>query len=116
MVLFQILSAQINYGYRFQTVRLTKFNDVEIKNLQHLAELVDTCETEWLEFRLDGLAGGRQIVLEKEKARREGAEILKRYAIAKDRSDDIKRGAGVAENGERAEAAPNARASEALAA
>ena len=116
VVLFQILSAQINYGYRFQTVRLTKFNDVEIKNLQHLAELVDTCETEWLEFRLDGLAGGRQIVLEKEKARREGAEILKRYAIAKDRSDDIKRGAGVAENGERAEAAPNARASEALAA
>ena len=43
VILFQILAAEMNFGYKFQTVRLERFNDSRICNLKGLAESVDQC-------------------------------------------------------------------------
>jgi S1-C subfamily serine protease len=86
VVLFQVLSAQLNYGYRLQTVQLKSFNGVEVRNLRHLAELVDGSKDPWLRFSMDG---GRSIVLCAEKTRSESAEVLARHAIPCDRSDEL---------------------------
>lgn len=40
VVLFQILAAEINFGYKFQSVRCLAFNGVPLRNLTHLAHLV----------------------------------------------------------------------------
>ena len=44
VVLFQILAAEINFGYRFQTVRCLSLNGQEVCNLRSLATLVDRCQ------------------------------------------------------------------------
>ena len=44
VVLFQILAAEINFGYRFQTVRCETLNGTELKNLTQMATLVDSCQ------------------------------------------------------------------------
>lgn len=42
--MFQILAAEINFGYRsFQTVQTETFNGVKLHNLKQLVELVDNC-------------------------------------------------------------------------
>ena len=43
VVLFQILAAEINFGYRFQTVQCMTFNGSKIQNLSHMATMVDSC-------------------------------------------------------------------------
>lgn len=43
VVLFQILAAEINFGYRFQTVQCMSFNGTKIQNLKHMATMVDSC-------------------------------------------------------------------------
>lgn len=44
VVLFQILAAEINFGYRFQTVRCESLNGQGVCNLRSLATLVDRCQ------------------------------------------------------------------------
>ena len=43
VVLFQILAAEINFGYKFQTVQCLTFNGTELPNLRALAQQVDSC-------------------------------------------------------------------------
>ena len=43
VVLFQILAAEINFGYKFQTVQCLSFNGSELPNLKALAQAVDSC-------------------------------------------------------------------------
>ena len=40
VVLFQILAAEINFGYKFQTAQCVSFNSVDLRNIRQLAELV----------------------------------------------------------------------------
>ena len=40
VVLFQILAAEINFGYKFQTVQCVSFNGAGLRNIRQLAELV----------------------------------------------------------------------------
>ena len=44
VVLFQILAAEINFGYRFQTVQCKALNGAEVQNLSQLATQVDGCQ------------------------------------------------------------------------
>jgi hypothetical protein len=44
VVLSQVLAAEINFGYKFQTIRVMEFNGEVVKNLRHLAEMVDTTQ------------------------------------------------------------------------
>jgi len=40
VVLFQILAAEINFGYKFQTAQCVSFNGADLRNIRQLAELV----------------------------------------------------------------------------
>lgn len=55
---------------------------MELRNLKHLAKLVDQCIDEYLEF---GLESGKFIILGREQTAAEGFKILKDHAIATDR-------------------------------
>lgn len=57
VILFQILAAEMNFGYKFQTVRLEKFNDKSIRNLKHLAKSVDSCRCASWEKRVSASCG-----------------------------------------------------------
>mmetsp|Transcript_7139 Transcript_7139/g.26259 ORF Transcript_7139/g.26259 Transcript_7139/m.26259 type:complete len:550 (+) Transcript_7139:192-1841(+) len=87
VVLFQVLSADLNAGYKAHTVRLECFNGVQVRNLAHLAELVDQCESQWLEFQVEQSV---HLVLDRAKAVEEGPQILQVHAITFDRSEDLR--------------------------
>ncbi len=40
----QILAAEINFGYKFQSVRCLAFNGTPLRNLAHLARLVRSAQ------------------------------------------------------------------------
>eukprot|EP00210_Caulerpa_lentillifera_P005347 g5110.t1 len=86
VVLVQVLASELNFGYNFSTMRCLNFNGVELRNLKHLAKLVDECTDQYLEF---GLETGKFIILDRELTMSEGFKILKDHAIATDRSSDI---------------------------
>ncbi|CAD7703758.1 unnamed protein product [Ostreobium quekettii] len=43
VVLVQVLASELNFGYNFSTMHCHSFNGMKLHNLQHLAQLVDTC-------------------------------------------------------------------------
>eukprot|EP00884_Botryococcus_braunii_P011067 jgi/Botrbrau1/19962/Bobra.0059s0078.1 len=86
VVLFQVLAAELNFGYKFQCIQCMQFNDVDIRNLKHLTELVDSCTGDSMRF---GLEGGKIVILNRELAISEGPQILKQHAITFDRSTDL---------------------------
>ena len=44
VLLFQILASPVTNGYKFQSVRLERFNDQAVQNLKQLADFVDNCK------------------------------------------------------------------------
>ncbi|KAL3146345.1 hypothetical protein ABBQ32_003036 [Trebouxia sp. C0010 RCD-2024] len=88
VVLFQILAAEINFGYKFQTVKCEQFNGQELHNLKQLAEAVDTCKEKYMRF---GLEGGKSVILDRVQATTDGPIILKQHAITFDRSADLQK-------------------------
>ncbi|KAK9810951.1 hypothetical protein WJX73_000637 [Symbiochloris irregularis] len=87
VVLFQILAAEINFGYKFQTVQCLSFNGEDLPHLRSLAQAVDSCEDKYMKF---GLEGGKSIILDRAQAVREGPRILEQHAITFDRSADLR--------------------------
>ncbi|KAK9868621.1 hypothetical protein WJX84_008840, partial [Apatococcus fuscideae] len=81
VLLFQVLAAEINFGYRFSNIRCLSVNGTDINNLAELAKLVDACSEEYLHF---GLEGGCMLSLEASAAKRESPNILETHAIAMD--------------------------------
>ena len=55
---------------------------LQIRNLRHLAHMVDTCTEPFLNF---GLEGGRLITLGKEETATHSPDILAVHAISSDR-------------------------------
>ncbi|GMH41469.1 hypothetical protein BSKO_09379 [Bryopsis sp. KO-2023] len=88
VVLVQVLASELNFGYNFSTTRCATFNGEDLKNLKHLAELVDKCTDRYLMF---GLESGKSIILDREQAIQDGPKILKDHAITFDRSQDIQK-------------------------
>ncbi|DBA92177.1 hypothetical protein WJX77_001540 [Trebouxia sp. C0004] len=86
IVLFQILAAEINFGYKFQTVKCELFNGQELHNLKQLAEAVDACKEKYMRF---GLEGGKCVILDRVQANTDTPIILKQHAITFDRSADL---------------------------
>jgi hypothetical protein len=62
----QILSHEINHGYKLGMLPLETFNSTPVQNLAHLAHLVDNSDDPYLNFGLDG---GRFITLDKQQVR-----------------------------------------------
>lgn len=62
----QILSHEINHGYKLGMLPLETFNSTPVQNLAHLAHLVDSSDDPYLNFGLDG---GRFITLDRQQVR-----------------------------------------------
>ncbi|OAY69422.1 Protease Do-like 2, chloroplastic [Ananas comosus] len=87
IILSQVLANEVNIGYEDTgNQQVIKFNGTVIKNIRHLAHLVDTCKDKYLifEFEDNFLA-----VLEREAAAAASSCILKDYGIPSERSSDL---------------------------
>eukprot|EP01024_Parvocaulis_polyphysoides_P025353 TRINITY_DN2314_c0_g1_i1.p2 TRINITY_DN2314_c0_g1~~TRINITY_DN2314_c0_g1_i1.p2 ORF type:complete len:227 (-),score=24.59 TRINITY_DN2314_c0_g1_i1:266-874(-) len=89
VVLVQILASELTFGYKFGVNRLMTVNDVEIKNIKHLTNIIDNCFEENVEF---GLMFGKKIILNRKQAQDAGSAILKEHRVPQDRSDDLMNG------------------------
>ena len=87
VLLFQILSAELNYGYKGTSLWVTHFNGQKVRNLAQMAALVESASGEFLEWDTDD---GSCIVLDRAEAMAQGGTILAQHAIANDRSADLR--------------------------
>lgn len=62
------------------------FNGTQIRNLRHLAQLVDTCTDDFMRFELDYCS---LVVIETKVARSVTAKILGDNCVPADRSQDL---------------------------
>jgi len=86
VILVQVLSHEINHGYKYSVIPLETFNGTKVHNLVHLAALVDKADDRYLNF---GLEGGRFITLEKDQVAAAQPGILAVNGIPSDRSADL---------------------------
>lgn len=86
VILVQILSHEINHGYKLAMLPVETFNRTSLHNLAHLAHLVDTSDDPYLNFGLDG---GRFITLDRQQVLEHTPNILKINNIPCDRSEDL---------------------------
>eukprot|EP00186_Timspurckia_oligopyrenoides_P004020 CAMPEP_0182450816 /NCGR_PEP_ID=MMETSP1172-20130603/43386_1 /TAXON_ID=708627 /ORGANISM="Timspurckia oligopyrenoides, Strain CCMP3278" /LENGTH=525 /DNA_ID=CAMNT_0024648539 /DNA_START=1192 /DNA_END=2769 /DNA_ORIENTATION=- len=86
IVLSQTLASDITVGYEFKRTILETLNGVKIRNLRHLAVLLDECKDDYLIF---GLLHGFSVILGREKAERDFEKLLKRHSISSARSSEI---------------------------
>ncbi|XP_044494066.1 protease Do-like 2, chloroplastic [Mangifera indica] len=87
VILSQVLANEVNIGYEdMSNQQVLKFNGTRIKNIHHLAHLVDSCKDKYLvfEFEENYLA-----VLEREAATVALSNILRDYGIPSQRSSDL---------------------------
>lgn len=82
----QVLSHEINHGYKYSVLPIETFNGAPTHNLAHLAAMVDECTDPYLNF---GLEGGRFITLNRQEVLEHTPHILKINNIPIDRSDDL---------------------------
>ncbi|XP_073009671.1 protease Do-like 2, chloroplastic [Typha latifolia] len=87
VILSQVLANEVNIGYEdMSNQQVIKFNGTAIKNIRHLAHLVDSCKDKYLIFEFeDNLLA----VLEREAAAAASPCILKDYGIPSERSSDL---------------------------
>ncbi|MCO5554725.1 hypothetical protein L7F22_008259 [Adiantum nelumboides] len=88
VLLSQVLAHSVNIGYEdLGHLQALRFNGTKIQNMQHLAQLVDSCESPYMKFELEHRI---LVVLATDSARASTATILKDYCIAEDRSQDLR--------------------------
>ncbi|XP_050266586.1 protease Do-like 2, chloroplastic isoform X1 [Quercus robur] len=88
VVLSQVLANEVNIGYEdMSNQQVLKFNGTQIKNIRHLAHLVDSaCKDKYLVFEFED---NYVAVLERETASAASSSILKGYGIPSERSSDL---------------------------
>ncbi|XP_030945411.1 protease Do-like 2, chloroplastic isoform X2 [Quercus lobata] len=87
VVLSQVLANEVNIGYEdMSNQQVLKFNGTRIKNIRHLAHLVDSCKDKYLVFEFED---NYVAVLERETASAASSSILKGYGIPSERSSDL---------------------------
>jgi hypothetical protein len=87
VVVCSILQSELNSGYEESAEALIVKADGEpVRNLRHLVTIVESGELGLLALETHD---GKQIVLDRERARREGPGILARYQVTHDRSEDL---------------------------
>ena len=93
VVVCSVLRAEQNSGYEDTAEDLIVEADGQpVRSLRHLVEIVESREAGLLASRP---TKGKQIVLDRERARREGPAILARYQVPSDRSEDLVGGGNV---------------------
>lgn len=87
LILSQVLANEVNIGYEgMSNQQVLKFNGTRIKNIHHLAYLVDSCTNKYLIFEFED---NYVVVLERESATSASSCILKDYGIHSERSSDL---------------------------
>ncbi|CAI9108011.1 OLC1v1007519C1 [Oldenlandia corymbosa var. corymbosa] len=87
VILSQVLANEVNIGYEdMSNEQVLKLNGTHIKNIHHLAHLVDSCKDKYLVFEFED---NYLVVLEREAAISASASILKDYGIPSQRSSDL---------------------------
>ncbi|WJX13745.1 Protease Do-like 2, chloroplastic [Trifolium repens] len=87
VILSQVLANELNIGYEdMSNMQVIKFNGVRIKNIQHLAHLIDTCKDKYLCFEFEDCYAA---VLEREAVIATSSSLLEDYGIQSERSSDL---------------------------
>lgn len=87
VILSQVLANEANVGYEdMGNQQVLKLNGTRIKNIHHLAHLVDSCKDNYLVFEFED---NYLTVLEREAATAASSRILKDYGIPLERSSDL---------------------------
>ncbi|XP_010545055.1 PREDICTED: protease Do-like 2, chloroplastic [Tarenaya hassleriana] len=87
VILSQVLANEVNIGYEdMNNQQVLKFNGIPIRNIHHLAHLVDTCKDKYLVFEFED---NYIAVLEREAANAASSCILRDYGIPSERSSDL---------------------------
>ncbi|GAV79076.1 Trypsin domain-containing protein/PDZ_2 domain-containing protein, partial [Cephalotus follicularis] len=87
VILSQVLANEVNIGYEdMSNQQVLKLNGTRIKNIHHLAYLVDSCKAKYLVFEFED---NYLAVLEREAATAASTCILKDYGIPSERSSDL---------------------------
>ncbi|KAL6840923.1 hypothetical protein ACP4OV_029183 [Aristida adscensionis] len=87
VIVSQVLAHEVNIGYEHMgNQQVMKLNGTVIKNIHHLAHLVDTCEDKFLTFEFED---DFLVVLHREEAAAASSDILKEHAIPSVRSSDL---------------------------
>lgn len=87
VVLTQVLAHELTMGYdRLENVLLLTVNGTEVKHLQHLMVLIDSCDSEYLRF---GLQTNLVIVLKTKAAKASEADMLEKHGIPVAKSRDL---------------------------
>ncbi|KAL5200361.1 hypothetical protein ABZP36_021564 [Zizania latifolia] len=88
VVVSQVLVADINIGYEeIVNIQVLAFNDKPVKNLKHLATMVEDCNEEFLKFDMDY---DQVVVLETKTAKAATQDILTTHCIPSAMSEDLK--------------------------
>ncbi|CAM6052277.1 unnamed protein product [Sphagnum compactum] len=88
VVVCQVLVADINIGYEdIVNTQVLAFNGTPVRNLKHLANMVETCDGQFLRFDLEYQ---QIVVLEAAAAKAATPEILFTHCIPSAMSDDLK--------------------------
>ncbi|KAL9235805.1 hypothetical protein vseg_010540 [Gypsophila vaccaria] len=87
VILSQVLANEVNIGYEdMGNQQVLKLNGKHIRNIHHLAHLVDSCKDKYLIFEFED---NYLVVLERESAATASSCILKDYGIPAERSSDL---------------------------
>lgn len=87
--LAEVLTGDVNLGYGgLDYAVLETVGREPVRNLAHLARLVEDCEGPFVTF---GFGQGRRVTLALEDARRETPELVARYGLTSDRSAGVAR-------------------------
>ncbi|KAI5399240.1 protease Do-like 2, chloroplastic isoform X1 [Lathyrus oleraceus] len=87
VILSQVLANELNIGYEdMNNQQVIKFNGVRIKNIHHLAHLIDSCKDKYLCFEFEDSYAA---VLEREAVIAASSSLLRDYGIQSERSSDL---------------------------
>ncbi|KFK37547.1 hypothetical protein AALP_AA4G271000 [Arabis alpina] len=87
VILSQVLANEVNIGYEdMNNQQVLKFNGNHIRNIHHLAHLIDMCKDKYLVFEFED---NYVAVLEREASNSASVCILKDYGIPSERSADL---------------------------
>jgi S1-C subfamily serine protease len=87
VVVCSVLRAELNSGYEEIAEDLIVEADGQpVRSLRHLIQIIESRDTGLLVLETHE---GKQVVLDRERARREGPAILARYQVPSDRSEDL---------------------------
>ena len=84
VVLAQVLAHKANLGYEhYYDLHLLKFNDEDVRSLQHLKKLIDVSDDPFMKFEFGPKDGGRIIILDRLNNEQVTNDVCSEHSIGK---------------------------------